>query len=174
MWNTGGLGFVYLFITLQLCVCVCVLFWLLHTHILERRRSAALCMMRLLVGYDLGLASIHIHARLPGRVCIKQWLQLWQPTFTGSTSCSSSSAPAPRLGFFFSPSGSESESRLEVNWSNTLWSTSLWSPLPRSCWVRSLWTCILEIRTEETCQSERTLMSSVGRTCRSPHHLELQ
>lgn len=39
------------------------------THILERRRSAALCMMKPCIGYDFCLSDIHIHAQLPGRVC---------------------------------------------------------------------------------------------------------
>lgn len=39
-----------------------------HSHILERRRSAALCMMKPCIGYDFSLTDIHIHAWLSGRM----------------------------------------------------------------------------------------------------------
>ncbi len=66
----GVLGFVYLLITIQLwasreCVRVCVC---VRAHILERRRSAALCMMKPCIGYDFCLSDIHIHAWLCGRM----------------------------------------------------------------------------------------------------------
>ena len=70
----GFLGFVYLLITIQswassvcLCVCVCACSPV-HTRILERRRSAALCMMKPCIGYDFCLSDIHIHAWLSGRM----------------------------------------------------------------------------------------------------------
>ena len=56
---------------LQVCVCVCVCACAcapVHTRILERRRSAALCMMKPCIGYDFCLSDIHIHAWLSGRM----------------------------------------------------------------------------------------------------------
>lgn len=63
-------GVVYLAFAMYLCiVCECRL---LHTA--ERRRSAALCMMKPCIGYDFCLSDIHIHAWRSLAGCMKQWL----------------------------------------------------------------------------------------------------
>lgn len=108
----GVLQFVpHLFNTIQswtLCECesVCLL---LHSPILERRRSAALCMMKPCIGYDFFLAHIHIHAQLPGRVC-----KIEPASLTASAPAPAVPSPPPTpfqrgLFFFISLSGAASE-----------------------------------------------------------------
>lgn len=52
----------------RVCVCARTLTHTHTRHILERRRTAALCMMKPCIGYDFCLSDIHIHAWLSGRL----------------------------------------------------------------------------------------------------------
>lgn len=79
------------------CVCVCV-YTPVHAHILERRRSAALCMMKPCIGYDFCLSDIHIHAWLSGRMYKIVAATLDSPSF--SSSCAASAPTPPSEGWF--------------------------------------------------------------------------
>lgn len=79
---------VYLFITIIVtgdfgCICVCV-------HILLRRRSAALCMIKPCIGYDFCLSHIHIHGRLSGRM-----YKIVAPTLTAAASAAAAVSVPP-------------------------------------------------------------------------------